>query len=315
MNNRKKQAFAPGTTRNHISQIKLYLAFCAHYGLQDVNPTTDTICLYIEFVAQNVKSPKTVSNYVSAVRFLHKCIGKPHPALDSFEVTMLLRSCFMTMGHIPNQRRPLTPQMIRDLLNIARTVIPAFPVFQCAVLFSFFGFFRISNITPRVQYLFNPAKDTCRGDVIEADPGLLVLIKWSKTNQFGQNYQLVPLPTTQDPALCPVRAYHELCSLVPTTSRNQPLLSLPAPPGSSILPVTQEWLTSNLKTVLTLMGEDHRYFSFHSLRRSGATTAWQAGVHFSHIKNHGGWRSEAFWSYVTRATTGHSPVSAALANV
>ena len=221
----------------------------------------------------------------------------------------------MTMEHIPNQRKPLTPDMIRDLLDIAQTVVPAFPVFKCAVLFSFFGFFRISNITPRVQSRFNPAKDTCRGDIFEADPGLIVLLKWSKTNQFGQNTQLVPLPTAQDPKLCPVLAYRQVCSLVPTTHRNQPLLSLPTPPGEPILPVRQDWLANNLKMVLTLMGEDHRFYSFHSFRRSGATTAWQAGVHFSHIKRHGGWKSEAFWTYVTKVTTGHTAVSAALSVV
>ena len=222
---RKSKAFAPGTTKNHISQIKLYLGFCAYFGLKDINPTTDTVCLYIEFLAQTVASPKSVSNYLSAVRFLHKYIGAPHPALDSFEVTLLLRSCFMTMNHVPNQRRPLTPHMIRELLDIAQTVVPAFPVFKCAVLFSFFGFFRISNLTPRVQYMFNPAKDTCRGDVFKLDPGLVVLLKWSKTNQFGQNSQLVPLPTAKDPKLCPLLAYHQMCSLVPTTHRNQPLFS------------------------------------------------------------------------------------------
>ena len=228
---------------------------------------------------------------------------------------MLLRSCFMTMNHVPNQRRPLTPHMIRELLDIAQTVVPAFPVFKCAVLFSFFGFFRISNLTPRVQYMFNPAKDTCRGDVFKLDPGLVVLLKWSKTNQFGQNSQLVPLPTAKDPKLCPLLAYHQMCSLVPTTHRNQPLLSLPMPPGGQIVPVPQDWLSNNLKLVLTIMGENPAHFSFHSFRRSGATTAWQAGVHFSHIKKHGGWKSEAFWTYVSKVTTGHSPVSAALSLV
>ena len=210
---------------------------------------------------------------------------------------------------------PLTPDLIRQLLSIAQSAIPHYPVFKCAVLFSFFGFFRISNITPRVQYQFDPAKHTCRGDIIQADPGLLVLIKWSKTNQFGQNTQLVPLPATKDPSMCPVLAFQELCSYIPTTYRNQPLLSLPAPPSGPILPVRQDWLTHNLHRVLSIMGENPKFHSFHSFRRAGATTAWKAGVEFSHIKSHGGWKSEAFWTYITNVTTGHSQVSAALAVV
>ena len=315
MQQRKKQAFTPGTTKNHLSQIKLYIGFCYHFGLQDINPSTETICLYVEFLAQNVSSPKTVANYLSSVRFLHKWIGAEHAALDSFEVTLMVRSCFMTMKHVPNQRRPLTPDLIRQLLSVAQSVVPHFPLFKCAVVFSFFGFFRISNITPRVQYQFDPAKHTCRGDIIHADPGLLVLLKWTKTNQYGQNTQLVPLPATGDELLCPVIAFDQLCAYVPTSYCNQPLLSLPSPPGDPILPVRQEWLSKNLSLTLSCMGHDPQFYSFHSFRRSGATTAWKAGVEFSHIKSHGGWKSEAFWTYITNITTGHSQVSAALALV
>ena len=312
---RKSRAFATGTNKNHISQIRLYISFCCYYKLRDIDPETETVCLYVEFLAENLASPKSVANYLSAVRFLHKWVGAPTNALDSFEVTLLLRACHMTMRHIPNQKRPITPDMIRELLAIAAVYVPHYTVFKCAVLFAFHGFFRISNITPRSPAEFNPAKHTCRGDIFEADPGLAVLLKWSKTNQDGQNSQLVPLPKTQDPGLCPVTAYKELTDLIPTQYRNQPLLSLPAPPSAPIVPVTQSWLAHNLATSLQIMGEDPKSFSFHSFRRAGATTAYQAGVNFAHIKTHGGWKSDAFWCYVTGVTTGHTQVTKQLALV
>ena len=312
---RRSKAFAEGTNKNHISQIRLYITFCCYFKLRDIEPETETVCLYVEFLAQNLSSPKAVANYLSAVRFLHRWVGASTESLDAFEVTLLVRACYMTMKHIPNRKRPLTPDMIRQLLSVAQSQVSHFPVFKCAVLFAFHGFLRISNITPRSPAEFNPAKHTCRGDVLQADPGLAVLLKWSKTNQYGQNSQLVPLPKTKDPALCPVTAYSELVHLIPTRYSNQPLLSLPVPPGVPITPVPQSWLATNLAASLESMGEDSRFFSFHSFRRSGASTAFQAGVNFAHIKTHGGWKSDAFWAYVTGVTTGHTPVTEQLALV
>ena len=101
MLHRKQQAFTQGTTQNHTSQIRLYVSFCIHFGLRDIDPEPDTVCLYIEFLAQNLKSPKSVANYISSAKFLHKWLGRSVQAFESFEVSLLLRACNLTMGHTP----------------------------------------------------------------------------------------------------------------------------------------------------------------------------------------------------------------------
>ena len=312
---RKQQAFTPGTQRNHVSQIRLYLGFCIKFKLQDINPSTETVCLYIEWLAQNLASPRSVANYLSAVRFLHKWLGYSTESLDSFEVTLLLRSCYATMKHVPLQRRAMSPDMIRELLKVSSECVPFYPVFKCAVLFAFHGFFRMSNLTSRSQTTFDPTKHTCRGDVFVAPPGLVILLKWSKTNQYGQNNELVPLAESKDPALCPVLAFQQMKALVPTHHENQPLLSLPVSQVKLIRPVHPDWLAKMLSTTLEKMGEDPAAYSFHSLRRSGATAAFQAGVQYTQIKKHGCWRSDAFWAYITQASTGHTPVTSALSQL
>ena len=172
----------------------------------------------------------------------------------------------------------------------------------------------MSNLTPRSQSHFDPTKHTCRGDVFKADPGLVILLKWSKTNQYGQNNELVPLAESIDP-LCPVKAYREMEDLVPTQSENQPLLSLPTSSSHISDPVHPDWLAKMLSISLLQMGEDPTVYSFYSLCRSGATAAFAAGVEFAQIKKHGCWRSDAFWTYITHATTGHTPVTAALSQL
>lgn len=81
---RQRQAFRPGTVANHKSQFQLYVSFCLHFGLQDIKPTVPTICMYCEFLARSFSSPKTIRNYISGVRLMHKYVHASADSLHSF---------------------------------------------------------------------------------------------------------------------------------------------------------------------------------------------------------------------------------------
>ena len=99
MRRRKQAAFRPGTNANHKSQIKAYLLFCNYYNLKDINPTTETICLFVEFLAASVNSPRVIHNYISGVRFLHKLLGLHPDSLYSFDLDLMMRSVTLTLDY------------------------------------------------------------------------------------------------------------------------------------------------------------------------------------------------------------------------
>jgi len=142
---RRKHAFRPGTARNHLQQFKLYLAFCTYFQLQDVDPTSDTICWYIEFLTRSFKSPKSIKNYISGVRLLHKLIHVDCPNLYSFEVHLHLRSLSLTMPHFPKQRLPITLDILYELCALCDSLQGTGKVLKCAFIFAFFGYLRQSN--------------------------------------------------------------------------------------------------------------------------------------------------------------------------
>ena len=45
---RRAKAFSPGTSVNHLVQFATYIQFCLVYNLPDINPSVDTITLYVE---------------------------------------------------------------------------------------------------------------------------------------------------------------------------------------------------------------------------------------------------------------------------
>lgn len=290
---RQKQAFQPGTHSNHRTYIRTYLAFCSFYKLQDISPAPATICLYIEFLARAFSSPKAIMNYVHGVKFLHKLVDQPATALTSFQVELSLRALKVTMPQLPKQRKPITVEMLQILCalcgrccgNLSRVV-------KCALLFAFFGFLRCSSLAPPNQSAFDPTRHICRGDILMEHPGLLILIKWSKTRQDKSHMHLLPLPSLASHALCPVSAYKDMVAHQPAPP-NSPLLQHPR--GA---PVTTSTLRKLLITLLQSAGFSSLHHSFHSLRRGGATFSYQIGLDLQNIKAHGDWRSDAVHSYV-----------------
>jgi hypothetical protein len=106
-----------------------------------------------------------------------------------------------------------------------------------------------------------------------------------------------------------VQAYKGMVANIPSTAPNTPLLILPCRAGVLGL----DKLNKAFKILLSVAGYNTSTYSLHSLRRSGATAAYTAGVDFTHIKRHGTWRSDAFWDYITTEPASESKVATALA--
>ena len=312
---RRAQAFRPGTTTNHKSQAELFIAFCTYINREPFNPDTETICLYIEYLAQNFSSPQSIANYVSGIRFLHKITGINCLAIDSFEVGLMLRACNLTIQNRPNRKLPISLDILQKLVQITHGLGAPGSIFKCAILMSFYGFLRQSNIAPRSTIAFDPRRNTCRQDIFITPPGMVVLLKWTKTSQDSNTYHLIPLPEIPSSNLCPVRAYKQMIKLLPTTSPDQPLLVLPTPDTlQRYMPVTIRWLADMLDICLQELNLDSNLYSLHSLRRGGATASFRLGVNYMHIKRHGAWRSDSFWNYITSEAVCDSPVAKAFAN-
>lgn len=293
---RKAQAFAPGTSANHTAQFSMYLQFCLTYNLQDINPTVDTIILYTEYLAQKFHSHKSVYNYISGVRLLHKLLGITAPSLYSFDLSLMLRATKMTMTTTPQPKLPITPAILLQLCSQSAMLGEHGIVVQCALAFGFFAFLRQSNLAPSSAVAFDPRKHTCRGDIITQQNGLVLILKWSKTIRMGSQPRLLFMPSVpQCPTVCPLTIFRAMEKLVPTCHPNDPLLIWP---GSRRQIFTIPQLAAELTTLLSQAGLDTSAYSLHSLRRGGASAAYQQGSAPADIQRHGTWQSSAMWGYI-----------------
>ena len=154
---------------------------------------------------------------------------------------------------------------------------------------------RKSNLVPDSIKKFDESKHLCRKDVIVSDNLLLVSLKWSKTNQFGERQHFVPLLAMPQSVLCPMKAFKRHVSLVPHHPKGA--LFCRVMNGKSV-PITYKWFQDRLKSLVASTGRQPEAYSSHSLRRGGATFAAAAGVPRHVIQQVGDWKSDAVDQYL-----------------
>jgi hypothetical protein len=300
----RRAAFATGTNKNLRVQWKSFFLFCLYFEFIPIPATLDTICLYAQFLSRSFKTTAAIKNYLSGVKLLHLYSAVSYPDFGAFELTLALRGLSRLNPHCPKQALPITPLILQSMYYFLDMNEPLDATYWCLLLFGFFLMLRKSNLTPVSFNAADIAKVLHRRDVVISGEMALVLIRWSKTNQFGQRVLKLPLVANPASLLCPIRAYRVMQGLTPA-----PLTS-PAfvfRQQDRLVPVLYREFQVKLRVLVAKSGRDAGLYSSHSLRRGGATSAFQAGIPGELIQLHGDWSSDAYKRYL------HIPLSSKLA--
>ncbi|MCG8075263.1 MAG: hypothetical protein JAY75_03350 [Candidatus Thiodiazotropha taylori] len=292
-----RAAFAEGTSKNLKVQWKSYFLFCKFYGQKPIPTSTETLCLYGQFLSRSFKSVESIKNYISGVKTLHYMLDIKFPLENKVQLDLMLRGLSRNNPHMPNRALPMTPLILMDMHSFLNLENAGDITIWCVLLFMFFLMARKSNMVPVSVSDFDPDKQLLRQD-IKVFPGfLVVLIKWSKTNQFGSRLLKVPLVAIPGSDLCPVKAYKKMITLTPAADHH-PAFLIQYKKGK-FRPLLYKQLQDKLKWLVTQTGRDPVQYSTHSLRRGGCSFAFKSGVPTSLIQFHGDWASECYRNYLT----------------
>ena len=99
----QRDAFAEGTHKNLLTQWKAFLMFCDQYQYQAMLVSTDMICLYAQYLANKLKSPQTVQNYVNGVRVLQVLVDQPIEAFRLPDLRLTFRGFARLRQHQPKR--------------------------------------------------------------------------------------------------------------------------------------------------------------------------------------------------------------------
>ena len=191
-------------------------------------------------------------------------MGYDFPSLRTFAIRITLRGIERLTLHCPS--RPPPPVTPSILLSLVQSVCspdssPKYITFSCTFLFAFFLFARVSNIVPFSTRSFDGRKRLCRGDIVSASHGLIVIFKWSKTNQTGSCHLQLPLVAIPNSPLCPVTMFNRMCALKLTPASSASPAFVLASSDGSLSPVAKRQFVQDFRRRLLEAGipQAHTY--------------------------------------------------------
>ena len=297
---RISQAYRPSTSSAHHLHFKTYLAFLLFMDLP-ISISVHNILTFLEYLYQNLISPKVVSSYLSSIHSKASFYNWDTSSLSHSAIHRFIRSININSKFFPTPRGVFDIQTLYHL-SLSCDSLSDPILFRAIFLTAFFGFLKMSNIAPHSSSKFHPCVHFLRQDLIFAPPGAHLLIRWTKTLQNCKSHHWIQLPSLSNHFLCPVKALKLLLnsrSLPPTA----PLFANNFPPHNQVI---DTHIRDALKKVLAHRNISPNGHGFHTFRRSGATLAFDNNVKIQNIMAHGLWCSSAIWSYLEKASQAHS---------
>ena len=264
--NNLKSSKANNTLRAYKSDFKDFGAFCAKHGLNSLPTEPKIVSLYLTHLSKNSKI-STLRRRLVSISMVHRLKGHyldtKHPII--VENLMGIRR---VKGSIQKGKKPILINHLKLIINVideqnigeikkARD--------KSILLIGFGGGFRRTELIS-INY----------EDLEFVHEGLKILIKRSKTDQFGEG-MTKGLPYFSNTKYCPVHNIKEWLKL--SKIKSGPIFRRFAK-GNSITNnrLTDQTVVLLIKKYLNLAGIDNSNFSGHSLRSGFATVAADSGA-------------------------------------
>ena len=285
------------TKKNLLTHISAYEQFCDRYLLQYFPGNNTQLCRFGQHLSEKFSSPDSVGNYLSGMRTCLTLVGLQVLDTQDRQMKMFTTGLKKAMPHAVKQAEPMTSQLLLRLSKVVNYKDQVEVVAWTGLLLRLYLFLRKSNLVPDTMDTFNKEEQFCRKDLnlLGYDKVMMVEIQWSKTIQYKQKVLRLPVLPADNKAICPVFWAHYMVNRI-NAGLEDPTLTLQD--RGKTLALSANQLIYRFRKWLILIGEDSSLFSLHSLRREGATFAYQANIEGDMIKLLGDWASDAYKRYI-----------------
>jgi hypothetical protein len=290
----KHCALAESTKTTYRSQLRTFFRFCLYFGRPSLPADQDTLKGYIAFLARSL-NPSSLPGYLNVIRILHVSAGLKNPFSGNWELDMIKRGVTRKLGRPPVQKLPITLAIMRKIFVLLDFSLASDLAFWAAALVAFYGLLRKNTLLPSCvgsdSLAFLLRKDVADFTV----HSFMLVIRQTKTIQFGQRLLKIPFVSCLDEDVCPVSFLlkHVVGSPLPGDS---PLFNYCE--DGKVWSWTGASFVGYLKNCLNRVGFPEGSYSGHSFRRGGCSMCFEAGLSVTDIKLRGDWRSNSFEKYL-----------------
>jgi len=279
------ESLAPATRRAYRAALAAFTRWCDDQGVAPLPASPETVAAFLAAEADHGRAVATVEQRAAAIRWAHEARGHESPTS-----TKLVRSTMAGIrrerGVAPNRKQPATVDRLAAMVSHTDVETVKGQRDRALLLFGFASAMRRSELA---------ALDV--DDLEEADRGLLVTVRRSKTDQEGRGHQRAIVPGRKA-ELCPLRALRVWLGAAGITSGSVfRSVSRHDAVGESL---STRGIADVVKMYAERAGFDPSEFSGHSLRAGFITSAAEKGANADRIMDHTGHRSHAMVRVYTR---------------
>ena len=271
-----KNARAASTLSSLSSECRTFRTFCRFAGITHMPVAGSQLVLYATWLAATgrVTSADSMKQYLSAVSSLHKWFALTCPTPTQYGPLQNVIQGFRRVA----QRRvkkslPVTPPILINLLN-SISPTPASWIhsatllsFRTFTLILYLSMLRSANLVPGSRSKIDWLEILTWDKIHRVPGGLVISVLKSKTIQFGERVQQVPLATGASRHLCPAAALDQLAQMygVESCGTNTPVFRLPTDAGGWTPMIKGDFLPF-FKARLASMGLDPAGYTLHGFR-------------------------------------------------
>ena len=264
--NNLKSSKANNTLRAYKSDFKDFCVFCVKHGFNSLPTEPKVVSLYLTYLSKNAKI-STLRRRLVSISVVHKLKGHyldtKHPII--IENLMGIKR---VKGSIQEGKKPILINHLKSILNVINEEkIPEIKKNRdkSLILVGFGGGFRRTELIS-IDY----------EDLEFVDEGVKIIIKRSKTDQFGEG-MIKGLPYFSNEKYCPVISLKKWLEL--SNIKTGPVFRRFSK-GSTLTNdrLTDQSVVLIIKNYLKLAGIGNQNYSGHSLRSGFATVAAESGA-------------------------------------
>jgi site-specific recombinase XerD len=249
------------TQRAYRSDFRIFVAYCDARALLALPASPDTVMAFLAAEARGGAKASTLGRRVAAIRYAHKVAGhEPPTGLEVVKATM--QGIRRTIGTAKAQKAPATADRIAAMLaEIPDTMTGKRD--RALLLLGFAGAFRGSELVALTV-----------ADLIEAEGGLRVVIRRSKTDQEGQG-QEIAIPSGGK-----LRVVEAVKAWLTAAGITEGAVFRPVTRGGKVQPtnLTDRSVAAIVKSYAGRAGLDPTLYAGHSLRAGFITSGAETGA-------------------------------------
>jgi len=265
--NNLKSSKSANTLRAYKSDFRDFSLFCIKHGLQFMPSNPNIVSIYLTNLSKIEAKMSTLRRRLVSIGVVHKLKGYYLDTKHPIIIENLL-GIKRAKGSIQRGKKPLLIRHLHKLIEVINNDnSPEIKKLRdkSLILIGFSGGFRRSEITS-LDY----------EDIEFVDEGLKILVRRSKTDQFGEGH-IKGIPYFASSELCPVKSLKQW--VIISKIMNGPIYRK-FNKGFSLSKqrLSDQSVALIIKNYLNIAGIDSKSYSAHSLRSGFATVTAEAGA-------------------------------------